>query len=70
MSKQRNLFLEERIVITRRALNEQTMQFQDLLPENEQERFKYFVRAMMDVLEGWGTQEGVDAALAFCPEPK
>lgn len=46
------LYLEQRISIVRRALNEQSLQFQEKLPKDLQEAFHQYVLNMIAVLGG------------------
>jgi hypothetical protein len=48
----KNLYLEERIALARKALNEQTRQFEDAMPESMRKEFHDFVLSVMTLLEG------------------
>lgn len=52
MTKHKSLYLEERVAIARRALNELTMAFQEALPLDRQEGFRDFVLSVMATPEG------------------
>lgn len=48
----KTLYLEERIAIVRKALNEQSLRFQDELPEDLQQEFHTYVLDLLNVLGG------------------
>jgi hypothetical protein len=52
MVGRRKLFLEERVGIARRALNEQALEFQGRLPVKYRERFRDYVLSLMATLDG------------------
>ncbi len=47
------LYLEERIAIVRKALNEQTIRFAEKLPEDSQVEFNQFILDLIATLDGW-----------------
>lgn len=49
---QRKLYLEQRIAIVRRRLNEDTIGFQEGLPEEMQPKFNAFILSCMSALDG------------------
>lgn len=48
-----HLYLEQRIAIARRALNEKTIHFGYALPPEQQLNFKQFILDVMSVLDGF-----------------
>jgi hypothetical protein len=54
----RKLYLEERLALVRRALNEQTREFEDVLPQERREAFHAFVLSCMATLDGFGPEYG------------
>lgn len=59
MMAQRRLYLEQRIAIVRKRLNEETLDFEDNLPPDLKAKFHQFVIDNLNVLDGldWGVSK-------------
>jgi hypothetical protein len=59
----KRLYLEERIAIVRKALNEETLQYSSKMRPKDAEKFNAFVNALLHILDGFELVQDADTHL-------